>query len=179
MQLLRDADDRTLSERAERLTKLISEGQPEQGRLLPGGPLGATAVWEAGAAYVHGFFLATLLLTQSALEHLLAGALVIHHPDRSADGRPVFAELLQSSRAAGLLTEGEFLLFDDLRRRRNPYAHARGINDRAGLLRRSMTSGKHPDEIIDTDAWSALQALVHLINRPPFALGAVRFSSAD
>src|SRR4051794_30916616 len=75
MRLLSAADDETRPERAARWLQLNRAGEPQDGRMLAGGPSAAIAWDEAGAAYVAGLYLGGVLLAQTFLEHELAGQL--------------------------------------------------------------------------------------------------------
>lgn len=171
---LAQADDATRSERATRLLRLWSEGDPEGGRLFPGGQVSAAAFSEAGTAYVEGLFLATILLAQTCLEHVLAGVLIMADPARSPNDRPTMAALLRDARDSGILNEEDFRLFERLRRNRNPYAHPRGILEPETPLSRGLAANQELETLMEDDAWSALQALVRLMNGPRFAMGELR-----
>lgn len=170
LKILRSADDETREDRAVRLSWLERNGQPTDGHLLPGGYPAATAFWEAGACFVSGQYLATILLAQTCLEHLLAGALVIFAADEKVH-RLSAQQLFKRALGKGLLTEEEFELFDRLRGSRNPHAHPRSIDDPKSLMRRMMDTHTPPDEIYYRDAEAAIVALRSLLDRRPFALG--------
>ena len=173
---LAQADDATRSDRAARLLRLWSEGDPEGGRLFPGGHVPAVAFSEAVLARptFEGLFLATILLAQSCLEHVLAGVLVMADPARSPSDRPTMAALLRDAREAGVLNEEDFRLFERLRRSRNPYAHPRGIFEPETPLSRGLAANQDLETLMEDDAWSALQALVRLMNGPRLAMGELR-----
>jgi hypothetical protein len=176
LDILTRVDAETREDRAGRLAWLERHGQPADGRLLPGGFAAATAFWETGACFVAGQYLATVLLSQACLEHLLAGALSAYAGDES--GHKLSAQkLFERALEAGLLTETEFDLFDRLRQSRNPHAHPRAIDDPRGLMRRAIDTQVSPDEIYLQDAKAAIEALKDLLDRRPFALGPhVRFT---
>ena len=132
------------------------------------------AWWEAGGAWVQGLHVATILLAQTVLEHILAGYLVLSDPSRNPAHSPKLSKLLRDARAQGVLSDDEYELFDRLRRQRNPYAHHRAVLDPETLGMRSLGLDRHPDEVLEDDAWSALQALTRLLNSPRFGLGEVR-----
>lgn len=174
-EILCSADSETLAERAQRLAWLERNGQPASGRLLPGGFGAATAFWEAGACFVAGQFLATILLTQVCLEHLLAGLLAMLPDDgktRKLSAQDLFKRALEEE----FISQAEFELFDRLRRSRNPHAHPRSMDDPQALPRRIIDTQTPADEIYKEDAEEAIKALKDLLDRPPFALGPhVRF----
>lgn len=172
------SDASTVAERAQRYEWLNRHGEPLNGRLLPGGPHSAQCMWEAGAAYVAGLYIGAILLTQACLEHLLTGWLT-WAADEDRAHRRSYRELLALAHRHDLLSGDEFELFDRLRRERNPHAHPRAIDEPTALLRRAMDSGIHPDDLIKRDAENALNALVDLIDRPPFALGPRKAPGTD
>lgn len=171
---LKADNEAVLEGRATRLVWLRRHGEPESGWLLNGGFETSTAFGEAGACFVNGDFMATILLVQTVVEHLLGGMIAMYCDDDRAAYRSPYKTLLSRALNEQFLTTDEYELFDQLRQARNPHAHPRGVNDRSSLIRRAMDSGVAIDELIEADARAALTALVGLLNRPPFAMGAIQ-----
>jgi len=168
--MLAEADASTLEERTSRLAWLERRGSPQDGRILPGGMAAATAFWEAGACYVAGQYLATVLLAQTALEHLLAGMISLfagQDDSHKLSAQKLFKRALDLQ----LLSQDEFDLFDRLRRFRNPHAHPRAMDDPDNPIRRMIDTQTPIDDIYRLDAEQAIEALRDLLDRRPFALG--------
>lgn len=163
-------DERSRPFRARRLELIAREfGEPRH-LLLPGGWISSYAFEEARHAYIRGMYVATVLLSQTALEHMLAGLLRL----AGMDGRWGFQRLLQLARDKQLITGAEFDLFDRLRLLRNPYVHARPPLAEGTLGRRSLERGGFVEdvELMEEDATLAITAVLRMIRRPPFAVGA-------
>lgn len=163
-------DERSRPFRARRLELIAREfGEPRH-LLLPGGWVSSYAFEEARHAYIRGMYVATVLLSQTAIEHMLAGLLRL----TGMDGRWGFRRILVLARDERLITDPEFDLFDRLRLLRNPYVHARPPLGEGTLGRRSLERGDLPEdvELMEEDATLAITALLRMIRRPPFALEA-------
>jgi hypothetical protein len=81
-------------------------------------------------------------------------------PSRRNDARPTASELLRDAVRLNYLGEEEFVLFERLRRERNPYAHPRGALHRTTVIGRSVEAGTDPEFLLEEDAWASLEALV-------------------
>jgi hypothetical protein len=172
---LTEQDVATRPARAQRLAEVMLLGEPEDGRIFHGVDP-ASALIEAQWSYINGFFLCTILASQTCLEKLLSGVI----EDIGIDlHRASYAQLLATARDQSVLTQPEYSLFDRLRRARNPYVHHRKIDHRENIFRRAMDSGNDPDSLLQKDAKHALMALIGLVNRPPFGLGPVSASITE
>lgn len=160
-------DEASRPSRAQRLALIVGEFGEARGMLFPGGVVAMTAFEEARHSYVRGLYIATVLLTQTSLEHMLAGLLHIS----GRDGRWGFAEILGLAKAERLISPEEFDLFDRLRTLRNPYVHA-GLPGASGSLAARALEGVRDDELMEEDATLAITALLRLVGRRPFTLGA-------
>lgn len=165
---LREDDERSRPFRARRLELIACEfGQPRL-LVLPGGPVSSYAFEEARHAYIRGLDVGTVLLSQTVLEHMLAGLLRM----AGHDGDWGFVRVLRLARDERLISEAEFELFDRLRELRNPYVHARVPLAPGTLGRRSIERGNFPDdaELMEEDATMAITALLGIVQREPFAV---------
>lgn len=165
MAWLAEDDDASRPFRARRLKTLLEEfGEPRH-LLLPGGLVSSLTFEEARRAYLHGLDVATVLLAQTTLEHMLGGLLrQVGH-----DGNWGFSEILNRSRREGLITEAEFDLFDRLRVARNPYVHAKPPLAEGTLGRRLATTDDSPYALTEADATLAITTLLRLVQRHPFS----------
>lgn len=166
MSWLREDDEQTLLARVER-TRVVAEAhEPETWRMFPGGPVSVVAFEEARRAYVHGLFLACVLLCQVCIEHSLAAVFRLSDDDQTA--RMNYSELLRAARRQRFLSDAEFELFDRLRDVRNPYVHSRSLDDATHPMRRAVATDTPPDDLLAGDAMEAISGLMALLSRPPF-----------
>lgn len=154
--------------RAQRLAFIVEEFGGPRGVLFPGGLLAITAFEEARHCYVRGLYMGTVLLTQTSLEHMLAG--ILHMTGQ--DGKWGFAEILTLGREEGLLSRDEFDLFNRLRRSRNPYVHSALPGATNSLAARAVDRGVDYEHVLEEDATLAITALLRLIRHAPFSPGA-------
>ena len=165
---LAEDDEASRPFRARRLKTLLDEfGEPRH-LVLPGGLASFMALEEARRAYLHGLDVATVLLAQTTLEHMLGGLL----RQLGHDGDWGFSSILNLSRREGLITKAEFDLFDRLRVSRNPYVHAKPPLAEGTLGRRLATADDSPSALTEADATLAITTLLRLMQRHPFSPGA-------
>ena len=138
--------------------------------MLFGGHVTYKAWIEARSSFVHGNYVATVLLCQSLVENLLAaflhGGLLDELPSRIQ-----FDETLRRCRAMELLTDQEV---DDLKTLvaiRNPLTHFRHVDDEHNLDRRSIATGRLAGEILSKDAWFAISLAFRILAKDQFWLG--------
>ena len=142
-----------------------------QGLLIFGGHAAYHAWVEARSSFVHGNYVATILLCQGLVEHLLAaylhaGLLVDDIPDRIQ-----FAETLRRCREREVISDEDVT---DLRRMmalRNPLSHFRHVHDGSNLDRRSIDESKSADDLLRHDAIFSIGLAVRMLSRPAFRLG--------
>ena len=162
---LEDQSNRTY--RAKRLQDLRDEGLPKRIYLSAGAWEITFAFHEAVTSYVNGTFVGCVLLSQACLQQILADHLTFSGEKGLANKG--FKEILTKALEKGLITEPEFCLFDDLRKRRNPYTHYRSLVDKNRLAQRAMASDETMVNIMAEDAKKAILSLIHICHRPPFA----------
>jgi hypothetical protein len=171
-----EADVEARIARAERAAWLARLGWPESGWVFHSE--GTVQPWaELRRTFIDGCYLATILVGQSFLENLLAGQLAFAR--QKSVGRPHLAAVLEAVRDRGWLTPDEFATLDSLRKMRNPYAHYRHFNDPESLISRATTTETAPETLLEHDARALIEALYHLVNRPPFALGPIIYPLDD
>jgi len=123
---------------------------------------------EARQTYLHGLFVACIVMCQVCLEHMLAG--LFRQAGRDDLDRATFEVLLREANNQRFLSAEEFALFDRLRTIRNPYVHSRTPTGKGSLIRRAVEEDKVVENVIVEDAELAIRALLHLCSRHPFAL---------
>lgn len=171
--------------RVERLRELLALDADFGGGgvLLPGGHPTYLAYTEARSSYVAGNFVATILLCQAMIEHLLGGHLVVDDVTRSIrqlpsreeiDQRPALDKILKECVARGLLNSKDESDIRRLTSLRNPLIHFRQIDDPTHIERRSMSSGDHAFDLVAQDARFAIATSLRLLNKTEFAMGRTR-----
>jgi hypothetical protein len=142
-----------------------------QGTMLFGGSVTFSAWTEARSSFVHGNYLATVLLCQSLIENLLAAFL---HGGLMMDDLPprvTFMETLNRCRERKLITEQDADDLERLMSLRNPLTHFRTLGDAQNLDCRAMTDGLPSEALIQRDAWFAIDLAVRMLAKPGFRLG--------
>lgn len=148
----------------------LSTALGSNGTLIPG-EVSYRAWCEARSSFVHGNYVATVMLCQSLAEHALAADLSLGLDTQQLPKRIDFRETLRRCLAHGSITEA---LADDLERLmnlRNPLSHYRGPDDSSNLLRRAIDSGIPPEDHLLNDASFAISVAVRLMALPGFRLG--------
>lgn len=156
-----------------RFWMLIDSGRElgPNGTMIPGGHVAYHAWVEARSSFVHGNFLATVLLCQGLVEHLLAahlhGALLVDNlPERV-----VFHDTLRYCREHNVISEQDGRDLRKLMDLRNPLSHFRHLHDESNLDRRSIDSGETADDLMRRDAVFAIGLAVRILAKPEFRLG--------
>lgn len=160
-------DDATRSSRAVRLAFVLQAGGPLGNMLIPGGFVPARALDEARWCYVNGQFLASVLLCQAMLEHVLAGQYALMGKDSLI--KKGFERLCDEALADHLISPSEHCAFASLRLLRNPYVHPKRMNDPKRMERRMMTENLSQEDIVEGDARQALLTVLRLMERYPFS----------
>jgi uncharacterized membrane protein len=148
--------------RAKRLATMLAI-LPDEGMIFFGGMSSAQTYTELRLAYIHGLYIATVLLALACIEQDLAGRLHMTGMDSAAKAR--LETLLKEGLAKGTITAEEFGTFDHLREVRNSYTHFRTPSHPKGWERRAMTTDTPLDDILEADATEALSALGSYLER--------------
>ena len=149
--------------RARRLRHLMEVIQtPEEGVLFHG-ELSFQSFNEVRLAYIHGLYLATILLSLTCIEQELSGQLYAAGWERAK--KTQLKKLLVKAHEFGILSETELDTFQRLRNVRNAYAHFRAVCDSSSLLHRSVDQHELPNDVIETDAQQAIEALGSFFGR--------------
>ncbi|WP_415183862.1 hypothetical protein [Phaeovulum sp.] len=170
--LLADLHD-DLPEKVGRFRMLTDLGgqMGRSGTMIYGGYASYHAWVEARSSFVHGNFVATILLCQGLAEHLLAaylhaGLLVENIPERIQ-----FADTLRRCRERDVVSDHDVA---DLRRMmdlRNPLSHFRHVDDGSNLDRRTIDTGASAEELLRRDAVFCIGLVVTILAKPAFRLG--------
>lgn len=141
------------------------------GTLLPGGEIAFAAWTEARTSFIHGNYMATVLLCQCLAEHVLAAHLLLGLEEEELPARISFQATLKRCLARGMLSTTQA---DELRRLmelRNPLSHFRSINDPSNLTRRIIDTQQRAEHHLLSDATFALTVAIGLLSLPEFRLG--------
>lgn len=156
-------------ERARQIVDLV--GDMGAGTMLYGGEITLELWREARWAFIHGQYVATIMLSQGLAEQILAGYL---HIDINSDPLPpkvAFAETLRRCLEKGVLSETDAGGLRKLMGLRNPLSHFRSIDDPANLSRRVLNTLETTETHLRRDAEHAIGAAARLLALPAFRLG--------
>ncbi len=141
------------------------------GTMLPGGETTLAAWTEARTSFIHGNYVATVLLCQGLAEHMLAAHLAIGIHGEQLSNRISFHDTLLRCLARKVISPKDA---DDLRRLmglRNPLSHYRNIDDPSNLSRRVLNTRVPAESHLLGDASFAISVAVRLLALPAFRLG--------
>lgn len=139
------------------------------GTMLPGGETTWHAWNEARTSYIHGNYVAVVMLCQGLAEHVLAGHFSLR--PGTLPPRISFRETLDRCGESGVLGESDICDLIRLMDIRNPLSHFRDINDPANLSRRVMETSISAESHLFADATFAIGVAVRLLALPAFRLG--------
>ena len=116
---------------------------------------------EARYCYVYAQYIASTLLSLAFIENILASVLYASG-DNDTPKAGIF-ELLDKAKNGGLISDSEFDLFEKVRKIRNPISHFRKPSDKKNIEYRGVENDRHPYELLESDAQTALKATFRLI----------------
>lgn len=141
------------------------------GTMLTGGETTLAAWNEARTSFIHGNYVATVLLCQGLAEHMLAAHLAIGIHGEQLPNRISFHDTLLRCLARQVISPKDA---DDLRHLmslRNPLSHYRKIDDPSNLSRRVLDTRVPVESHLLGDASFAISVAVRLLALPAFRLG--------
>lgn len=157
---LKRYDNETLNERAVRLKYL--DKIKSDGYLMTSGDLELGYTYqEVQFAFVHGYFLSTLVLAQAFIEKLLQNYFILHN----IACRKTFDAMLKYARENELFNEYIIRKLDFIRLIRNPITHNKSWEYEHSLDKRSYTERKHPLNKLEEDAKLAISIMIHITQR--------------
>lgn len=149
----------------------LSFAMGKHGTMIFGGPAAYLAWVEARDCYVHGNFVATVLLCQGMVEQLLAAYLHVGLLVDKVPERIQFRETLRLCRERDVISDVDVKDLESLMGLRNPLSHFRHVGDASNLERRSIDGGEHPEVLIRRDANFAMNLAARVLAKPAFRLG--------
>ncbi|WP_157767126.1 hypothetical protein [Pseudomonas sp. HLS-6] len=162
IEALRRSDERTMLRRAERMVAIsrVIEGVSYCGVDEP-----IAMMRDAGASYINGCFVTSMISAMSSIEHMLL--LELHdrgfttHNKKNVDSMSKGISCMRD-----VTTGNEALLdtLDELNKLRNAYVHPQKENFHRRRTNRAKKAGTSVDEISQQDAFCAIEAMYQVFN---------------
>jgi len=111
---------------------------------------------EARSSYLHGTFIATLVLALAYIEHVINDALPPPSPNKRS---PMMSTAIKQAREANLFTDDLLNRTTRLNNLRNPFIHRRDMDDPDTIGQRVLELKEHPSSILEMDAREALMVM--------------------
>lgn len=138
------------------------------GTMLPGGETAFAAWTEARVSFIHGNYVATVMLCQGLAEHVLAAHLSIGLDVEELPRRISFSETLERCLKSKIITNDHARDLRSLMEMRNPLSHFRGIDDPSNLSRRTLDTRQAAQFHLSGDASFAIGVAIRLLSLPAF-----------
>ena len=143
--------------RAHRLRYLLETIQPPKEDMSFQGEESLHSFNEVRLAYIHGLYLATVLLTLACIEREVTGRLYAAGWEKAKSVK--LEELLSKAHEQGIISNEESDTFQRLRRVRNSYAHFKPPLASSSLTGWALGQNTLPNEVLMVDAQKAIEAL--------------------
>ena len=154
--------------RARRLSHLLEAIQvPEDGLFLQG-ENSLQAFEEVRLAYIHGLYLATVLLSLTFIEREVAGRLYAAGWEKAKKAK--LEDLLLKAHECNLVSDRDRETLQKLRDIRNSYAHFRPPDDGSSTTRRTVAQNLTANEVFLKDAEQAIKVLGRFLANQPSSL---------
>lgn len=150
----------------------LSTALGSSGTMIPGGETAYAAWAEARSSFVHGNFVATVMLCQGLAEHSLAAHLSIGLDGEELPVRVAFQKTLDRCLVRGVIGEIDAQDLRELMALRNPLSHYRNMDDPANLSRRTIETRIPAEQHLLNDATFAIGVAIRMLALPAFRLGA-------
>lgn len=141
------------------------------GTMLTGGETTHAAWVEARSSFVHGNYVATVMLCQGLAEHMLGSHLALRIDAAQLPARMAFKEILSRCRSEGVIGPEDADRLRRLMALRNPLSHFRGLEDPTNLSRRALDTGESAQSHLFADASFAIATAIRILSLPEFRLG--------
>ena len=151
--------------RARRLRHLLEAIQPPKEDIYFQVEASFHSFNEVRLAYIHGLYLATVLLSLACIEREVAGRLYAEGWEEAKGAR--LKELLSKAHERGIISDAESDTFRHLRSVRNSYAHFKPPGHSSSLVCRALHQNVLPNEVMMIDAQRAVEALGSFFERRP------------
>lgn len=140
------------------------------GSMIPGGEAAHSAWLEARSSFVHGNFVATVMLCQGMAEHMLAAHLAMGLDAKPLPSKIAFSDTLRRCVEDGVISESEAEDLKRLMSLRNPLSHYRGVEDIENIERRALESQMPARAHHLIDATFAISVAVQMLALPAFRI---------
>lgn len=154
-----------------RILSEIGRGMGPGGTMIFGGQAAYYAWSEARSSFAHGNYVATVLLCQGLVEHLLAAYLHAALLMDDVPARVAFRETLRRCREKDVISDEDVADLEKLMGLRNPLSHFRHVHDDSNLDRRSSATGQHAYDLMRQDAEFAIALAVRILSKSAFRVG--------
>ena len=151
--------------RARRLRHLLEAIKPPKEGMFFLGEESFHSFNEVRLAYIHGLYLATVLLSLACIEREVAGRLYAAGWEEAKGAK--LEKLLPKAHEQGIISDSESDTFQRLRRVRNSYAHFKPPLHSSSLTGRAVDQNVLPNEVLMVDAQKAVEALGGFFKRRP------------
>ena len=138
--------------------------------MIPGGEIAYAAWVEARSSFVHGNFVATVLLSQALAEQMLAAMLIMGLDAEPIPAKIIFRDTLARCRKRDFISEQDATDLERLMNLRNPLSHHRLFDDPTNLSRRAVDGRVSGEEHLRRDATFAISMAVRLMALPMIRL---------
>ena len=152
---LLEGDSATIGERVERYRFLREELGPPAGMLFWGGLPAMIAFHELQRSFVEGNLIATVVMSQTFIEHSLGASFSMSGEDSVV--KSGFANLTRTSHDRDHISADVAGALDELRRMRNAYSHPQPGFTARSYMARLKEYGYDPEELAVRDARRAIE----------------------
>lgn len=140
------------------------------GAMIPGGTIAYRAWSEARGSFINGHFVATVLLCQGMMEHMLASDLEMGIDPMEMPPKASAKTIRKRSREVGLISPDEERELELLERLRNPLTHHRKVNDPEHIDQQALLEKAHSSDILERNAVFAITLVMRMLAKPSFRL---------
>jgi hypothetical protein len=154
-----------------RLLAELSAAVEPMGTMMLGGETVSPVLTEARSSFVHGNYVATVLLCQGIVEHILAPHVKFEINSEDLPSCISFNDTLNRCVAQDVITQRDA---DDLCRlmgMRSPLSHYRVVDDPSNLSRGVLNTTDPTEAHLFNDASFAMSMAIRLLALPVFRLG--------
>lgn len=159
---LDNEEHRCRDDRLERLKWIMQKYPKIDGQMFYGGIKSYYLFEEARYCFVYGQYIASTMLSLSYIENTLGS--IFYAGRRNDLERASLADLLKQANKERLISDQEFIVFDKVRKIRNPLTHFRKPN-KEDLELQSFARGMNTYEMLEEDAKVALTASFRIMEK--------------
>lgn len=151
-------DKDTFEERVER-SRYIEKIMPK-GYTISGSTESVFILDEAKMTFINGEFIATIILAQAYIERRYQE--ILDFRGFRKESKKGLSEITRFLRENKLIEEFILNKTDNLRKKRNPFAHLKPMKYEYGIIMRTVNSGEDIYKILENDAKEAMELMYHV-----------------